>query len=236
MQGLRALFVLSSTAEMPGTGAPTGWYADEFATPYFSLRDVGVEIDVASIEGGEAPVVPKSLGTGEDRKPNVARMLADDVASAAIRNTLAIADVQAEDYDVVFLPGGHGVMWDFAQSQKLADVVGKAFTRGAIVGAVCHGPAGLLSAVDGNGEPIVKGRRVNGFTDAEEHAVELQDVVPYLLETRMRDLGGIFEGTENFQSHAVRDGNLITGQNPASVEAVADLMLEALKAHEKAVA
>lgn len=228
MSGQRALFVLTSTSEMPGLGRPTGWYADEFATPYFALRDAGFSIDVASIAGGAAPVDGKSLGTDEDRKPNVARMLADDEASTAIKSTTPIAEIDGTGYDVVFLPGGHGVMWDFAQSETLAGIVGAAFARGAVVGAVCHGPAGLLGATDGAGTSILKGRRVNGFTDDEERAVKLEDEVPYLLETRMREAGGVFESVANFESHAVRDGNLVTGQNPASVRKVADLLLEAL--------
>ncbi|MEM7545222.1 MAG: type 1 glutamine amidotransferase domain-containing protein [Pseudomonadota bacterium] len=236
MSGQRALFVLTSIGEMPGIGRPTGWYADEFATPYFALRDAGVDIDVVSISGGAAPVDPTSLGTDEDRKPSVARMLADEDAVAAIRATRPIGEVDATDYDVVFMPGGHGVMWDFAQSETLAALVSKAFTRGAVVGAVCHGPAGLLGAKDDAGVSILNGRRVNGFTDAEERAVELEDAMPYLLETRMREAGGIFENAGNFEPHAVRDGTLVTGQNPASVQKVADLLLEALADRAKAVA
>ncbi|MEM7508310.1 MAG: type 1 glutamine amidotransferase domain-containing protein [Pseudomonadota bacterium] len=234
MQNIRALFILTSISEIPGTDRPTGWYADEFATPYFALRDAGVSIDVASISGGHAPVDPKSLGTAEDRKPSVSRMLSDVEASTAIEATRPIGEIDPGDYDLVFLPGGHGVMWDFAQSEHLGHIVSTAFQNNAVVGAVCHGPAGLLSAVDAAGDPIVKGRRVNGFTDDEEHAVELQDVVPYLLETRMREQGALFESAENFQSHAVRDGNLVTGQNPASVSEVADLLLQALSAREAA--
>ncbi|MEO0360283.1 MAG: type 1 glutamine amidotransferase domain-containing protein [Pseudomonadota bacterium] len=224
----RALFVLTSIGEMPGLGRPTGWYADEFATPYFALRDAGLSVDVASIQGGEPPVDANSLGPKDDRKPNVARMLEDEEASAAIKATRPVAEFDGADYDLVFLPGGHGVMWDFAQSEALAAVVGAAFRKDAVVGAVCHGPAGLLGATDAEGASILKGRRVNGFTDAEERKVELEDVVPYLLETRMRELGGVFEHSGLFESHAVRDGKLVTGQNPASVAAVSDLLLEAL--------
>ncbi|MEL7465400.1 MAG: type 1 glutamine amidotransferase domain-containing protein [Pseudomonadota bacterium] len=235
MTGYRALFVLTSVGEMPGLGRPTGWYADEFATPFFALRDAGLSIDVASIKGGAAPVDPKSLGSDDDRKPNVARMLADDVA-AELRATTPIAEVDGAGYDIVFLPGGHGVMWDFAQSEALAGVVSAAFQRGAVVGAVCHGPAGLLGAVDAKGASILKGRSVNGFTDAEERAVELDDAMPYLLETRMRAAGGVFENAGLFEAHAVRDGTLVTGQNPASVGRVADLLLEALAERAKAAA
>ncbi|MEO1613805.1 MAG: type 1 glutamine amidotransferase domain-containing protein, partial [Pseudomonadota bacterium] len=163
MTAKRALFVLTSTGEIPGLDRATGWYADEFAAPYFAVRDAGFAVDVASIAGGAAPVDPKSLGSDDDRKPAVARMLADDEAMTAIRDTRPIADVSADGYDLVFLPGGHGVMWDFAQSEALAKVVGEAYRRGAVVGAVCHGPAGLLGATDEDGQSILKGRRVNGF-------------------------------------------------------------------------
>lgn len=236
MSDRRALFILTSIDEMPGLDRPTGWYADEFATPYFAVRDAGLTVDVASIRGGAAPADPKSLGTDDDRKPAVARMLADMEASDAIAATKAIVDVNGGDYDLVFLPGGHGVTWDFKQSDALANVVGAAFQSGAIVGAVCHGPAGLLSAKDASGASILQGRRVNGFTDDEERAVELENAVPFMLETEMRACGGLFEGTDNFQAHAVRDGNLVTGQNPASVADVAALLIEALDDTAKAAA
>ena len=122
--------------------------------------------------------------------------------------------MDAHAYDLVFLPGGHGTMWDFAQSAELARVIGRAHDIGAVIGAVCHGPSGLIHANDAAGEPIVKGRRVAAFTDAEERAVGLAGVVPYLLEGELRRRGALFEGTDNFQSHAVRDGNLVTGAEP----------------------
>jgi putative intracellular protease/amidase len=146
-----------------------------------------------------------------------------------IENTLAIASVNEADYDLVFLPGGHGTMWDFPDSEALASVVGRALERGVVVGAVCHGPAGLIGAKRSDGEPVVKGRRINSFTDAEEEAVGLAATVPFLLESRLRELGADFEGTENFQPYAVRDGNLVTGQNPPSSELVAEEVLAALR-------
>jgi putative intracellular protease/amidase len=159
----------------------------------------------------------------------VQRFMDDAEAMAQIENTLPITSVDEAVYDIVFLPGGHGTMWDFPESEALASVVGKAFERGAVVGAVCHGPAGLVGARRADGEPIVKGRKVNSFTDAEEKAVGLAETVPFLLESRLREFGAKFEGTENFQPYAVRDGNLVTGQNPPSSDVIAEEVLAAFR-------
>lgn len=232
---LRALIVLTSVGEFPASagahaGRRTGFYMDEMATPYWALRDAGVTVDFASIAGGEPPADPGSMGEEGNRKPSVQRFLDDAGAKNALRASKAISEVEPDKYDLIFLPGGHGTMWDFRQSEALARVVGRMFDRGAVVGAVCHGPAGLIEARTFDGTPIVAGRRINSFTDAEEAAVELMDTVPFLIESALREKGALFEGTDNFASHAVRDGNLVTGQNPASVNAVAKLLVEAIKA------
>lgn len=229
----RALIVLTSVGTFPAeagaqAGRKTGFYMDEMATPYWALRDNGVTVEIASIAGGEPPADPGSMGEEGNRKPAVQRFLDDAEAMAALRSTIAIADVDSEAYDVIFLPGGHGTMWDFRQSDDLARVVGRMFDRNALIGAVCHGPAGLIAAKAADGAPIVRGLRVNSFTDAEEQAVELTDIVPFLVEASLRKNGAIFEGTDNFASHAVRDRNVITGQNPASVQAVAELLVTAI--------
>ncbi|MEO1018261.1 MAG: type 1 glutamine amidotransferase domain-containing protein [Pseudomonadota bacterium] len=229
----RALIVLTSVAEFPAStgalaGRPTGFYMDEMATPYWALRDAGVGVDFASIQGGKPPADPSSIGEEGQRKPAVQRFLDDTDSVAKLNTSMPIAAATAADYDLIFLPGGHGTMWDFAQSGDLARIVGAMFDAGAIVGAICHGPAGLVTATTADGRPIVEGRRVNAFTDAEERAVELDGVVPFLLESTLRAQGALFEATDNFQSHAVRDGNLVTGQNPSSVGAVAQLLVEAL--------
>lgn len=231
----RALIVLTSVGAFPASagahaGRRTGFYMDEMATPYWALRDAGVAVDFASIAGGEPPADPGSLGEEGSRKPAVQRFLDDQDAMASLHASVAISRVDPDAYDLIFLPGGHGTMWDFRQSAELAKVVGSVFDRGAVVGAVCHGPAGLIEARRADGMPIVQGRRVNAFTDAEEEAVELADTVPFLVESALREKGALFEGAENFSSHAVRDGNLITGQNPASVGAVADLLVQAITA------
>lgn len=199
------------------------------ATPYWALRDTGVRVGFASIAGGAPTADPGSLGEEGSRKPAVQRFLDCQHAMQALRASRSISDIEADQYDLVFLPGGHGTMWDFRQSDDLSHVIGRAFDRGAVVGAVCHGPAGLVDAQSANGAPIVKGRRINAFTNAEERAVELADTVPYLLESELRNKGALFEGTENFGAYAIRDGNLVTGQNPASVGAVTDLLIEAFR-------
>ena len=227
----RLLFVLTSVSQFPDSGRLTGFYMDEMAIPYWTLRDAGARIDFASIKGGEAPIDPNSLGEDGNRVEEVQRFLDDSETMVAMNGASAVEDVDATQYDGVFLPGGHGTMWDFAQSKPLADLIGTCFDRGAVIGAVCHGPAGLVSAKQADGRPVVDGKTVNSFTNAEENAVGLTDVVPYLLETELRNKGAIFEATlETFNPYAVRDGNLVTGQNPASARPVADLMLEAFAA------
>ena len=229
----RALIVLTSVGAFPAeagaqAGRRTGFYMDEMATPYWALRDAGVTVDIASIAGGRPPADPVSIGEEGSRKSSVQRFLDDPASMAALQSSIAIADVDPDAYGLIFLPGGHGTMWDFAQSANLARVVGRMFDRNAIVGAVCHGPAGLIGARTSGGTPIVQGRRVNSFTDAEEEAVGLTKTVPFLVESALRANGAIFEGTDNFASYAIRDGNLITGQNPASVQAVAELLVAAI--------
>lgn len=235
MEDAKALIILTSIDRIPSSDHMTGFYMDEMATPYWALRDAGVSVDFASIAGGEPPVDPGSLGKEGERPWPVRRFLDDKKANAKLKNSVPVSEVNADDYDLVFLPGGHGTMWDFAQSQDLAKLVGRAFDANAVVGAVCHGPSGLLSAKSAAGYPIVQGRRINAFTDSEERAVELDKTVPYLLETELRAQGAVFESADDFQAHAVRDGNLVTGQNPASAGKVAELLLEALRERKQIV-
>lgn len=224
----QALIIVTSHDRLGSTGRKTGFYYDEMAVPYWALVDAGLEVHLASIAGGVAPADPGSLGSADDRPPAVTRFLADADAVEKIHNTRRIDDIDPDRYSVVFLPGGHGTMWDFPESQALATVIGRAYDNGAVIGAVCHGPAGLVAARRADGRPLVEGLRVNSFTNAEEAAVGLTEIVPFLLESRLRELGGRFESAPNFQPKAVRDGRLITGQNPASAPLVAEEMLRAL--------
>lgn len=224
----RALIILTSHGTKGDAGDATGFYWEELATPYWRLRDAGYDVDIASVLGGEPPADPGS--TAEiDRPPSVQRFMDDAPAMGSLRDSVPVADIDPLAYDAVFLPGGHGTMWDTGHSERVGQVVAGAYENGAIVGAVCHGPAGLVRATLESGEPLVRGKRVNSFTDAEEVAVGLSQTVPYLLESRLRELGAVFEGNpRNFEPHAVRDGRLVTGQNPRSSERVAALMMEAL--------
>jgi putative intracellular protease/amidase len=224
----KALMILTSTHTIGTGGKPTGFYWEELATPYWRLVDAGFAVEIASVDGGKPPADPGSAKL-ENRAQAVQRFMDDPSAMQALEHSVAVADVRPEDYAVVFLPGGHGTMWDFAQSEAVGQTVARAYDAGAVVGAVCHGPAGLVRAMLSDGKPLVAGKRVNSFTNAEEEAVGLADTVPFALESRLCELGARFESNkQNFQPHAVRDGRLVTGQNPRSSERVATLLLQAL--------
>lgn len=230
MKSLAVLFILTSHGVIGTTAEPTGLWMEELTTPYYIFADAEVAVDVVSIAGGDVPIDPRSLNEDSTKNPDsVNRFQADAAAMEKIKNTPSVAKIDLSQYDAIFLPGGHGTMFDLPVSKELAALISKAYQQGKVVAAVCHGPAGLVNAKTALGEPIVKGKRITGFTNSEEDAAGLTDKMPFLLETRLRELGGIFENKDNFRSHAVRDGTLITGQNPASSEAVAELVLKALK-------
>jgi putative intracellular protease/amidase len=222
----RIIMVTTSHGELGDTGRRTGLWLEELATPYYALLDGGAEITVASVKGGEVPTDPRSVG--EDNPASVRRFLSDEHAMALLRAAPSIEEVDVMAYDAIFLPGGHGTMWDLPENVTLAAAVGNAFDNGRLVASVCHGPSGLVAARRADGNPVVQGKRVSAFTDSEEAAEGLTQVVPFLLETRLRALGALFERAPDFQPFAVRDGNLITGQNPASADEVAKLVLQAL--------
>ncbi|WP_376088121.1 DJ-1/PfpI family protein [Roseomonas sp. CCTCC AB2023176] len=226
----RLLIVTTSHAALGDTGRRTGFHWEELATPYWIFRDAGIEVEIASVAGGPPPHDPCSLEAAVGaNEPSVARFLRDPGAMALLRGAFPVAEADAGRYDGVFLPGGHGTMWDLPGSEPLARLVGSLFDRGGVVAAVCHGPAGLLAARRGDGRPIVAGRRVNAFTNAEEAAIGLTEAMPFLLETRLQELGAMFEGGPAFQAHAVRDAHLVTGQNPASAAAVARHVVDAVR-------
>jgi putative intracellular protease/amidase len=231
----KALIVLTSHNQLGDTGRATGFYFDEMATPYWDLVDAEYSVDIASIRGGKAPYDLGSYGEDGKRASSVQRFIDDAASMAKINASLPIDKINLADYEAIFLPGGHGTMWDFTD-QRLAKLVGDAWDKGVIIGSVCHGPAALFRAKKSDGTPIVAGLKVNSFTDAEEDAVGLTRVVPFLLETELRKRGAIFENSGKFESHAVRDGQLVTGQNPSSVKAVSLLMLEALAATKRKAA
>ena len=231
----KVLFVLTSHSELGGTGRKTGVFLEELAVPYWYLLDRGHAVRIASIAGGEVPVDPASREPSQ-LSPAVERFLADEQAMAALGDTPAVGTCSIDDFDALFLPGGHGTMWDLPASDALARLVGAAFHAGRVVAAVCHGPAGLVSATLADGTPLVAGRRIAAFTDEEEAAVGLSEAVPFLLEQRLRELGADFVRAPEFTSNVVRDGRLVTGQNPQSSEEIAVAIGAAMEAVEDAPA
>jgi putative intracellular protease/amidase len=222
---MRILMVVTSHAELGDTGLKTGFWLEELAVPYRVFVAAGAEVDIASPAGGTPPADPKSVGEGGE----VAAFLADPVAKRKLDATLRLEPGLAAGYDAIVLAGGHGVMWDLPDSAPLAAILAAAESSGAVIAAVCHGPAGLVNARRGDGQPLVAGRRVTGFSDAEEVGAELDKVVPFMLAQKLTELGGIYEHGPMWQPHAVRDGRLVTGQNPASSRRVAEEVLAALR-------
>jgi putative intracellular protease/amidase len=222
----RVLVVLTSHGQLGDTGKATGFQLVELAEPYYALRDAGHAVTLASIRGGKPPTA--SARDSELAHPAVQRLLADQETQAALERTVPIDSVNASAFDAVFLPGGHGTVWDFPASEALAQLVGTLFDAGKPVAAVCHGPAGLLAARRADGRSILHGRRVNGFANDEERAIGLDGVVPYLLQDRLAALAGEVVVAPPFTAFALRDGPLITGQNPMSSAEVARLLLQAL--------
>lgn len=217
MEAKRVLMILTSAKEMGSSGRSTGFWFEELAAPYFELRRSGLTVDLASPGGGAAPADPASL---DQRSEAVERFRADPEAMDKLQNTQRLDQLNG-DYDAYFVVGGHGVMWDLAESQTVKKLLGNAYRRGAIIAAVCHGPAALVQVEDASGRPLVAGKRVAGFSNEEEVAAHLDAVVPFALETRLRELGGDYQRGPMWGAFMVRDERLITGQNPASSVPVA---------------
>lgn len=226
---LKILMILTSQATMGAGGPPTGVWFEEVSAPYYTFVDSGAEVDIASPLGGRIPVDPHSLRPAGSNPASVERFLKDAVAMGKFESSWKIDAVSPSGYNAIFLPGGHGTMWDLASNERLGQLLSAAWADQKVIAAVCHGPAGLVNAKDADGKPLVSGRRVSAFTNSEEHAAGLDHTVPFLLESRIRELGANYERGADFASFAVRDGNLVTGQNPASSEAVARLTLEAAR-------
>jgi putative intracellular protease/amidase len=224
----RVLMIVTSHNRMGDTGKPTGIWAEELALPYCQLVDAGVQVVLASPVGGAVPLDPSSVKAAGQNHPVVDRFLNDAMAQALMLSTQKASAVDAAQFDALFFPGGHGTMWDLPLDAGVKRAVETAFGGRKLIASVCHGAAGLVSARRPDGQSIVQGLRVNSFTDAEEAAAGLTAVVPFQLESRLRALGGKFEGAANWQPFAVRDGQLITGQNPQSSALVAAHLLEAL--------
>jgi putative intracellular protease/amidase len=231
---LPILMIITSHATLGDTGKPTGVWAEELTTPYYELIDAGYAVEFASPAGGRPPFAEGSVKANPgDNEASVKRFLGDADAIKKFDHTMKTNDAIAADYAAVFLPGGHGTMWDTATDVATARLVSDAFNAGKPVAAVCHGPAGLVNAKRSDGKSIVFDKNVNAFTNEEETAVGLMDIVPFHLETVLRDLGGKFERGPMWGAYAVRDGNLITGQNPASSALVAQHLTRAIAEQQR---
>ena len=225
---MNILVVLTSHDQLGNTGQKTGFWLEEFAAPYYVLLDAGATLTLASPKGGQPPLDPKS-DEPDAQTPATERFKADPAAQAALASTVTLSTILAGDYDAVFYPGGHGPLWDLAEDPASIALIETMYGAGKPVAAVCHAPAVLRHAKALDGSALVKGKSVTGFSNTEEAAVQLTDVVPFLLEDELAAKGAIYSKSEDWHPYAVTDGMLMTGQNPASSELVARALLEALQ-------
>lgn len=221
------LIVVTSHAQLGTSGQKTGFWLEELAAPYNTFVRAGANVEIASPLGGRPPVDPKSEAVDS---PEVKAFAADPEAQRKLANTTALSQVQG-DYDAIFVAGGHGAVWDLSRDERLQGLLAASFDRGKVVAAVCHGPAALVGVRLKSGQLLVAGRRVAGFSDEEEKVVGLDRTVPFLLESKLKELGGKYERGPMWAPFAVTDGTLVTGQNPASSHKVAEQVLAALEKH-----
>jgi putative intracellular protease/amidase len=220
----KILFVVTSHDQIGDTGKPTGFYLGEAAHPWEVLKNAGYEIDFVSPKGGKAPV------DGLDLNDEVNKAFwEDEKYHQKIENTLKPAEINPKDYVAIHYVGGHGAVWDLPNNSEIAKIAAKIYENGGVVSAVCHGPAGLVNIKLSNGKYLVAGKKVNGFTNEEEIAVKLENIVPFLLEDQLIERGGIYEKSGMWQVHVVTDQRLVTGQNPQSAKAVGEAVLAELE-------
>ena len=225
---MKVLMVLTSHDQLGDTGLKTVYWLEEFAAPYYVFKDAGAEVVLASPAGGQPPLDPKSE-LPDFQTDMTRRFNADPDAQRALANTVKLDTVSSKDFDAVFYPGGHGPLWDLAESKTSIQLIQSFERSGKPIGFVCHAPGVLRHVMAADGAPLVKGRRVTGFTNGEEAAVELTDVVPFLIEDEFQSLGGLYEKGPDWAPFVIEDGKLITGQNPASSEGVAKALVARLK-------
>lgn len=225
---MNILMVLTSHDQLGDTGKKTGFWLEEFAAPYYTLKEAGAKLTVVSPKGGQPPLDPKS-DEPDAQTAATKRFKADPEAQAVLANTGKLADVPADDFDAVFYPGGHGPLWDLAEDRASIALIEAMIAAGKPVAAVCHAP-GVLRHVNGpDGKPLVNSKKVTGFTNTEEEAVGLTKVVPFLVEDMLKEKGGMYSKLGDWQPYAITDGLLVTGQNPASSEVAAEQLLKLLK-------
>lgn len=225
---MNILIVLTSHDTLGNMGRKTGFWLEEFAAPYYAFLDAGAKLTLASPLGGQPPLDPKS-DDPDAQTDDTRRFKQDSDAQRVLASTRRLSEVQASDYDAVFYPGGHGPLWDLAEDNNSVALIETMLAAGKPVSAVCHAPGVLRHAKTADGKPLVQGRQVTGFSNAEEAAVQLTDVVPFLVEDELKKLGGLYSSGPAWQPHVVSDGLLITGQNPGSSVGVARALLERLK-------
>ena len=225
---MKVLVVLTSHGELGNTGEKTGFWIEEFATPYYVLADAGADITIASPKGGQPPVDPKSE-LADAQTSSTKRFYEDSTLINKVAYSLKLSDIKQDDFDAVFYPGGHGPLWDLAIDKDSIKLIEAFYNHQKPIAFVCHAPAALVNVKVKNGESLIKGKELTSFSNTEEEAVKLTKVVPFLLEDELKKHGAIYTKGENWTSYVKQDGLLITGQNPASSEAVAKLLLEALK-------
>lgn len=224
---MKILMVLTSHADLGDTGEKTGFWLEEFAAPYYVLKDAGHDITLASPRGGQPPLDPKS-DAPDAQTDATRRFKADGDAQALLAATQVLSDIDPDGFDAVFYPGGHGPLWDLAEDADSKALIEATIAAGKPVALVCHAPAVLKNVTTPEGAPLARGKRVTGFTNGEEQAVGLTDIVPFLLEDMLKAKGGDYSKGPDFQPYVVEDGLLITGQNPSSSERAAEALLKVL--------
>jgi len=226
---MKLLIVLTSHDQLGETGLKTGFWLEEFAAPYYAFSDQGADITLASPAGGQPPLDPKS-DEADFHTADTERFQQDAAAQKLLANTVKLADVNADDFDAVFYPGGHGPLWDLAEDSQSIALLESFEQAGKIIGLVCHAPAALRHVKNSDGESIVKGKKVTGFSNSGEDAVQLTNIVPFLVEDMLKENQGIYVKGDDWSSFITQDKNLFTGQNPASSKAVAQAMMKYKKA------
>ena len=226
---MQILMVLTSHDQLGGTGRKTGFWLEEFAAPYYVFKDGGADITLASPKGGQPPLDPVS-DEPDSQTESTERFKKDKVAQTMLANTTKLSTVAAHDFDALFYPGGHGPLWDLADNKDSIALIESIYAAGKPLALVCHAPGALLQTKAVDGGPLVRGKAVTGFANSEETAVGLTDIVPFLVEDILKKNGGNYSKAHNWDSYVVTDSNLITGQNPASSEAAAKVLMEQLSA------
>ncbi|XPF93237.1 type 1 glutamine amidotransferase domain-containing protein [Colwellia sp. RE-S-Sl-9] len=227
MNTKKILMVLTSHADLGNTGEKTGFWIEEFAAPYYTFKDAGIEVTLASPLGGQPPIDPKSE-LDDFQTPATVKYFADPETQNLVANTRVLAELNADDFDAVFYPGGHGPLWDLTENTTSIQLIERFLASNKPVAAVCHATAAFLNVKNSVGEYAIKGKAISGFTNTEEAAVELTDIVPFLLEDELIKRGGDYQKVEDWNAFAVQDGLIISGQNPASSTLVAKKLLSQL--------